>query len=367
VAVISLENLRHNYNRLRERLSPGVKFMAIVKADAYGHGAVPVSRALEGFGCDAFGVATVKEGAELRQSGIKRPIVVLGGVYSGDEDAIFSHDLTPVLSDMDLARTLNAAAVLRKTKKKVHVKIDTGMGRLGLLPGDVKGFLSEFKGCAALELEGVMSHYAEADMEDASFTRSQRETFVAAIDAIKALGFNPAVRHMSNSAAIVSFPDSHFDMARAGLMLYGAYPMGRRFEKLIDLRPVMTLKSRVAQIKSVGAGFSVSYGRRFVTERPSRIAAVPMGYADGLPMVLSGNAEMLVRGMRAPVLGSICMDTTIIDVTDAEGANAGDEVVIIGSQGAETITAQDVAERAGTISYEILCKVGPRVERVFKS
>lgn len=364
-AAIDTGAIRHNYGELRGFLGGASRMMAVVKANAYGHGDIEVSRVLESEGCEYLGVAVAAEGVRLREGGISCPIVVLGGVYPEEIPAVFEFDLTPVVFDMDSARLLDAAASGVGSTLAVHVKIDTGMGRLGLFPAEAAAFFEAFRGLANLELEGVLSHLAESDADDKSFSRRQLEIFLDTLEVVRRAGFAPDIVDISNSAAVVEMPETHLSLVRPGIMLYGSYP-SERLRSMIALRPAMELKTRVVQVKSFPKGSPVSYGRTFVTERDSRIAVLPIGYGDGLPRRLSNNGDVLVRGRRAPVAGLVCMDFTMVDVTDIEGARAGDEAVVIGSQGGERITAEEVADRAGTISYEIFCNVSPRVPRVYK-
>lgn len=365
VALINRAALKHNYEELKKRVSHDTKLMAVVKANAYGHGDVEVTRTLEALGCEFFGVAISEEGARLRKGGIKNPIVVLGGVYPGQIKEVFDYDLTPVVFDLETAMLINGHAKKTGTKKKVHVKVDTGMGRLGLLPRQLISFFQEFKAFEALELEGVLSHFAEMEITDKAFSKKQLDLFIKALGIIEGLGYSPPCVCMANSSAIVDYVESHFNLIRPGLMLYGSYP-ARRFRKMIDLRPLLKLKTRVLQTKKVPAGFPVSYGRTFITERDSVIATIPIGYGDGLPRRLSSNrGEVLVRGRRAPIVGLVCMDLTMIDVTGINDVAVGEEVVIIGPQGDDEITVEEVAEKVGTVSYEILCNISPRVPRLF--
>jgi alanine racemase len=362
-AFINLENLKANFLALKASVKTGTKVMAVVKANAYGHGDKLIATALEEFGCDAFGVAMSEEGIKLRGAGIKSPIIVLGGFFASQEVESFTYDLTPVVFDMISARKIDKVAADLGTTKKVHVKIDTGMGRLGVLPADVAGFFREFKELKNLELEGLMSHYSDMDSGDKSYSQGQLDSFLKVLEEVRSMGFAPTQIHMSNSAAIVDFPQEDMTMIRAGLMLYGAYP-ARSFEGKIDLKPVLELKSSIMQIKELSKGSSVSYGREFVTEKKSLIAVVPMGYADGIPRRLTNKGEALVSGKRVAIVGAVCMDMTMIDVTDIKGVKCGDEVVFIGTQDTEVITVLDVALSAGTIPYEILCNVGARVARI---
>ena len=364
-ATINLKNLEANFLSLKAKVDDATKVMAVVKANGYGHGDTTIALALEEFGCDFFGVAMPKEGIKLREAGIKSPIVVLGGLFQSQEVESFTYDLTPVIFDIISARKIDKVAGDINKKKAVHVKIDTGMGRLGILPEDVESFFEEFRELKNLELEGLMSHYSDMEASDKSYSQGQHEKFLEVVERVRKMGFTPTLTHMSNSAAIVDFPQSGMNMIRAGLMLYGAYP-AKSFEKKIELKPVLSLKSSIVHIKELPSGASVSYGRQFKTERKSLVAVVPAGYADGIPRRLTNTGEALVKGVRVKIIGAVCMDMTMLDVTEVEGVKCGDEVVFIGAQGTESISALDVAQKAGTISYEILCNIGARVPKVSK-
>ena len=363
-AIIDTEALKHNYFQLRNAVSEASKVMAVVKANAYGHGDIEVAGVLERIGCEFFGVAIAEEGERLRSNGITRPIVVLGGIYPGQIKDIFPLDLTPVVFDIGTAQYINSYAKAIGAVKKVHVKIDTGMGRLGLLTEEVARFFEAFKELENLRLEAVLSHFAEAESADRDFTGRQLEDFVKSVDVIRDMGFAPEYIDMANSAATVSYPASRMDIVRPGIMLYGSYP-APRYSKEISLKPVLTLQTRILHLKKVPAGFTVSYGRTFTAKKESVIATLPIGYADGLPRRLSGTGEVLVRGERAPIAGRVCMDLTMCDVTNINGVAVGDPVVVIGTQGAESIAVEEVAERSGTISYEIFCNISGRVPRVY--
>lgn len=363
-AYIDTEALKFNYLQLRRQVSENTKFMAIVKANAYGHGDLEAAKVLQSLGCEYLGVAIPEEGAKLRLGGIKSPIVILGGVYPGQFSEIFELDLTPVVFDVDTARLLNDFAKKAGVKKKVHVKIDTGMGRLGLLPAQIEGFFKEFKSLSGLKLEAVLSHFAESESLDPSYSQAQLGLFKKAVEEIKGLGVIPDFMDMANSAAAVNLKDSQLNLIRPGIMLYGSYP-ARHLREKITLKPVMELKTRILHLKGLGPGSSVSYGRKFITKRDSLIAILPIGYADGLPRRLTGVGEVLIRGKRAPIAGAVCMDLTMADVTGIPGVAVGDEAVIIGRQGGQEITAEDIAEKTGTISYEIFCNVSPRVPRIY--
>lgn len=363
-AIIDTEALRFNYRQLRKVISGTTKVMAIVKANAYGHGDFEVASVLEGLGCEFFGVAIPEEGLKLREGGIKNPIVVLGGVYPNQIKDIIGLGLTPVVFDLDIARLINEEAKKSGSPQKIHVKIDTGMGRLGLLPDQVAPFFTGLKGLTGLRVEAVLSHFVEAESEDREYSKHQLGLFLKTVETIKALGVSPAYIDMANSAAAVDYAASHLDLIRPGITLYGS-PPSARFREKIELRPVMQLKTRVLHLKSVGPGFSISYGRTFVTTRPSVIATLPIGYGDGLPRRLSGVGDALVNGRRAPLVGRVCMDLTMCDVTGIPDVGTGTEVVLIGRQGDNEITADEVAAKTNTISYEIFCNISARVPRIY--
>ncbi len=363
VALINREAIKHNYARIKEKLSPSTEIMAVVKADAYGHGDTMVAGVLEEAGCRLFGVATVDEAVGLREGGIKADIVVLGGIYPPDIDDLMEFNITPVIFDMDTAILLNKRAEKRGIKKGVHIKIDSGMGRLGLFVDQVVSFFGEFKNLASLAVEGILSQFSEVDDPERSYSRKQLATFLKAVSIVQGMGYAPSHIHMANSAAIVDFVESHFNLVRPGIMLYGVYPSMRLKDKIV-LRPVMELKSQILQVKKVPPGFPVSYGRSFVTTRESLIATIPMGYGDGLPYGLSGKGEVLIRGKRVPIIGRVCMDLTMVDATAVEGIEPGEEVVLMGSQEGESITAEEIAQKSGTIPYEVLCNISHRVPRL---
>jgi len=364
VAEIDLDALRHNFRLLRRQAGEGRQVLAVVKADAYGHGALPVARTLQACGADWFGVALVAEGIALRQGGIRRPILVLGGAAPGEEALLLAHDLTPVIFDLAGARRLSAVATAAGRACRYHLKVDSGMGRLGLVAADLPAVLPRLAALPGLEMEGLLSHFALADQAEHSFTATQAQRFREMLGTVRAAGFAPVLVHLSNSAGLYgpALPDCN--LVRPGIALYGGLPADY-LAGVIDLRPVMRLTTVVAQLKAVPPGAGVSYGHRFVATRPTLIAALPVGYADGYSRRLSGCGEVLVRGCRAPVAGTVCMDWTMVDVTDIPGVAVGDRVTLLGRDGAEEVTAEEWAGRIGTISYEVFCLVGQRVPRVY--
>lgn len=362
VAEIDLSALRHNYRTIRSLLPPGTRVLAIVKADAYGHGAVPAARALAAEGAEMFGVATVEEGVELRDGGIAGPIVVLGGVDEPQADEAHAAGLAPILFDFGQIPVFAAVARRRGRPFPVHVKIDTGMGRLGFSRGNARAIAEALARAPELKVAGVMTHLSSADGEgedDRAFTRAQLEAFREDAGFLRrALGNGTAV-HALNSAGLLAFPEGAFDMVRPGITLYGSRPSDTLGAGL-GLKPVMRLVTRIESLKEIPSGHPVSYGRRYVADGPRRIAAVPIGYADGYRRDFSNAASMGVCGAMAPVAGRVCMDHTMIDVTGIPGVAVGMEAVVMGPG---AMSADDLARLSATIPYEILTQVGRRVSR----
>jgi len=360
---VDLDALRWNFRQIRSKVGPQVKILSMVKANGYGHGATAIATALAAEGSDAFGVATLEEGVELRQTGINLPILVLAGAYAEQVDRFFDHRLTPVVYDVESLKQLDAVVHSSDRDLQVHLKVDTGMGRLGLLAAEVDSWLPTIKKLKALKIEGVFSHFSHAESVEGHYTREQLRIFREVIERLRSGGIEPSVVHLANSAATITLPAAYFDMVRPGLMLYGIYPSPAMANQ-ISLKPVLSWKTQVLQIKKVPAGTSISYGQTFITQRKSLIAILPIGYADGYPRLLSNRGEVLVNGKRAPVVGRVCMDLTMIDVTDIGGIRQGDEVVLLGRQGDAEISADEMAAWASTISYEILTSIGARVTRI---
>lgn len=363
VAVVDLDAIAHNLRALRSLLPPSVAICAIVKADGYGHGAVPVSKELEARQVEAFGVATVEEGLELRRAGIERPILVLGAGLSGIE-AAQKHGLTPVVYSPGTATAVSRAAQGIKKPLSVHLKLDTGMGRLGFLQERWKPALEELLGNPWIRVEGIATHLSSAE-SDPDFTGLQLDRFEETAEQIRRL-CSGCVQwvHAANSAGILNHPESLYSMVRPGLLLYGAYPEPGLRAK-ITLRPAMTFKTRVLYVKSLPSGSPVSYGQTYRTQRASRIATLAAGYADGYRRDLSNRGRVLIRGCKAPVVGNVTMDLTMVDVTEVPDASEGDEVILFGPSGGNCLPVEDVAEAACTISYEILCGISRRVPRIY--
>ncbi|MBP1752032.1 MAG: alr [Geobacteraceae bacterium] len=368
IAEIDLSALRHNYCELQKTVSGKCGILAVVKADAYGHGFMDISRELDRLGISAFGVAFLAEGIQLRKAGIDRPILLLGGIYPGQEKKCIGFNISTIVFNIDQARALDQVAGRLYRQARVHLKVDTGMGRLGISHQDAAAFLEEFKGFRNLELEGIVSHFASADELDEDgrlFTDRQSEIFADVVAMAESQGLTPRYIHLANSAAAFSRKLPFCNLVRPGIALYGALP-APDFEGKMNLRPVMHLRSRVALLKWIEAGGSVSYARRFVAPRRTLVASVPVGYADGYSRALTNRGEALVRGMRAKVAGTVCMDWIMLDVTDIPDVAVGDEVTLLGCDGAgNCVRAEELAAKAGTIPYEIFCGISKRVPRVY--
>jgi len=367
-AEIDLDALAHNLHVIQEHLGPEVKVLAAVKANAYGHGAVQCARRLQKEGVDWFGIALPEEGAELRQAGITKPILCLAGFWEGQERACLQQKLTPVVYRLDMIEALDNAAREAGLVADVHVKIDTGMGRLGVPSEEVAEFSTALKRFQSVRVAGLMTHLAAADeLSREDFTNNQLERFRDAVKVFRERGFAPDYIHAANSAATFAFPEARGNLVRPGGALYG-FVRDVLPENIAApaLKPVMSLRTRIMLLKKVGRGQRLGYGCTFETTRESLIATVPIGYDDGYRRVLSNRGRVIVRGVFAPVVGRVSMDLTLVDVTDVLGVSIDDEVTLLGRSGDLEISAEDLAERAGTISYEVTCGIGPRVPRIYK-
>ena len=366
-AEINLSNLIHNFRVTRAAVGGGVAIMPAVKADAYGHGAVECARALESAGADWFGVALPEEGSTLRQAGITRPILCLAGFWEGQEESLVAHQLTPVVFQLDGLDRLDREARNAGCNVDYHLKIDTGMGRLGVQCSELDNFLDDTAQFESLRLDGVMTHLASADNSDQSlFTEQQINLFERAVEAVQSKGHTPRWIHSASSAGALAYPRARGNLVRPGGVLYGLWrDVISPSTEPLDWRPVMSLRTRIVLVKTVQAGTPLGYGGTFVTARESRIATIAIGYEDGLRRELSNRGQVIVRGLPAPIVGRVSMDLTLIDVSDVVAAAVNDEVVIIGSQGERQITAEEVAAQIGTISYEVTCGISDRVPRVY--
>ncbi len=373
----NLEAIRKYVNPPQEKRKTPRKILSIVKGNGYGHGGPEVAKALEKAGSDWFGVTCTDEGIAVRQAGVRKPILILTSFVPGEESRLVEHDLTAVIHRCEQLALLDRAAARRRGKKRVefHLKIDTGMNRLGIASGDVECFARQLGKCKNIQLTGIFSHFASSGVFTESFvgeqTGEQEERFYAALDRLRALGIDPGIVHLANSAAIVTRPETWADMVRPGAILYGYHPGYDPIEKReeaearLPLKPVMSLRSRIISVRNVAAGDGVGYDATFMAQRPTRIGVLAAGYGDGIHRSLGNRGNVLLRGKLAPIVGIISMDVTMIDVTDIEGAEVGDVATIHGTDGTQVLPANRVARSIGTVTSDLLCAVSQRVPRLY--
>jgi alanine racemase len=382
-AEVSLSALRHNFNAIRKYVNPREekrktprKILSIVKGNGYGHGGPEVAKALEKAGSDWFGVTCTDEGIAVRKAGVRKPILILTSFVPGEETLLVKHDLTAVIHRCQQLPLLERAAAGRRTKRvPFHLKIDTGMNRLGIATSDVDCFARQYGKCKHLQLTGIFSHFASSevftDTAVGQQTREQEERFYAALEQLRAHGIDTGIVHLANSAAIVTRPETWADMVRPGVILYGYHPgydpMKKReeAEKRLPLRPVMSLRSRIISLRDVPAGAGVGYNATFVAKRPSRIGVLAAGYGDGIHRSLGNRGQVLLRGKLVPIVGIISMDVTMIDVTDVADAEIGDVATVYGADGAHALPANGVARGIGTVTSDLLCMASQRVPRLY--
>ncbi len=373
-AEISVRALQHNFRAIQRRLGRKRRVLAVVKADAYGHGAARVARVLERAGAAAFGVTCWSEGAELRQAGIRKPILALTGFCPGEEPRLLEHRLTPVITTLEQLGWLDRAARAQKKRVAVHLKLDTGMNRLGVPAHEIGKFASAFASCRNLRLQGTFTHFAAAEDFTSGQTGEQQRAFSSALETLRGAGLDPGIVHLANSAAIAARPDTWADMVRPGALLYGYHqfyqPPARSPEiaAQMPLRPALSLRARIVSVKEVPAGTGVGYNARFVPGRTSRIAVMTAGYAEGVVRALSGRGRVILRGRCVPVVGVISMDLATLDVTDLPQVRPGDVVTILGNDpvpGGCSQYASDVAHQLGTVTSDVLCAIGRRVPRFY--
>jgi alanine racemase len=376
-AEIDLKAIAHNVAELRRITQPKARLMAVVKANGYGHGTIEVAQCALQNGAETLGVARIEEGIRIREAGIKAPVLIFGYTLPDRADDLLKYELTTCVYTAASARKLSRTAAALGKKIKAHLKVDTGMGRLGQLPQNFEPDHSTaiaadaieetlaIAGLEGLELEGIWTHFASADSADKSYAEKQLHLFKDYLKHLSKAGLNPPVRHAANSAALMDMPQSHFDMVRPGIAIYGLYPSDEVRKKKLTLKPAMALKARIIHLKKVPAGFKVSYGSTHETQQPTAIATVPVGYADGLNRLLSSRGQMLVHGQRVPIIGRVCMDLTMLDVGSIENVQPGDEVVVFGQQGNETLSVDEMAGLLNTINYEIVSTITARVPRVY--
>ncbi len=364
-AEINLDNLKHNMMEIR-RLSKSKDIIAVIKADAYGHGALEIVPTLLENGATRLAVALITEAMELRKAGVKAPLMILGYTPLTFAKELVLYDIEQTVYSYEYAKQLSEEALKHNKIVKIHIALDTGMGRIGFLPEEKS--VEEVYNISLLpniSIEGLFSHFSSADEKDKDYTYKQFEKFNWFYHKLKDRGVDINIRHIANSAAIIDLPETHLDAVRPGIILYGYYPSEEIKKEKIDLRPVMSLKTNIIHIKKIPAGEYISYGRKFKTEKESVIATLPVGYADGYTRLLFGKAKVIINGKQAPVVGRICMDQCMVDITDIENVNLGDDVILIGSQGETKFDAEDIAKLLGTISYEVTCMISKRVPRVY--
>ncbi len=362
-AEVELSALRHNLKQVMKRVGANVRVLGVVKANAYGHGLVAASKAMIEAGASYLGVAFIEEALELRQQ-TQLPILVLSPPFDDSLESYVRFDFDATITSIETAHALDAVATSGRKKARVQIKVDTGMGRIGFLPEVAIEAIRAVSALKNLEIVGVYSHFATSDETNKEFARKQLSMFRDIVSSVKDLGITTALFHIANSGAILDMPDSYFDMVRPGIMTYGYYPSLETSESL-EIEPALSLKSSVALVKTLKAGMSVSYGRRYFAKRDSRIAVVPIGYGDGFTRLLTGKASVLIKGKRYPVVGTITMDYVMVDLGSDYEVQQGDEVVLLGRSGVEAITAWDLASKLGTIPYEVLCMINGRVPRIY--
>ena len=363
-AEVDLDAIAYNTRQIQEWIGEKVELMAVVKGDAYGCGAIMVARAALRGGATRLATARVDEAVQLRQGGITVPIFVLGYVPDEEMEAVVRWGIESPLMHWDIACTLSELSSERGVVTPVHVKVDSGMGRFGLLPDEVVRFVERLLTLPGIRLEGLYTQFSVADETDKTYTHQQFDTYKAVLKELEDKGISVPVRHVANSATTLDVPEAHLDMVRCGIIIYGVYPSGE-VDRSISLRPALSLKSRVARLRTLPAGASISYGRTYTTRRAARVALVPVGYGDGFRRALSNLAHVLIRGRRAPVIGNICMDQCVVDVDDIPEVQRDDEVVLMGRQGDEEIRVEDIAQLVSAIPYEVLAGISARVPRVY--
>jgi alanine racemase len=364
-ANINLDAIYNNIKRTREIIQPKTQIMAIIKADGYGHGAIPITKVLDPI-IDAYGVALVEEGVELRRAGVKKPILVIGYTPEPLYPLLVKYDLEATVFGLNMAEKLSNEAVKKKKTVRIHLKIDTGMSRIGFKVEDQS--IQDIKKISVLdriEIIGCFTHFARADETDKTFAYSQIDIYKDFVGKLEAVGVTIPIKHVSNSAAIIDLPEANLDMVRSGISTYGLYPSNQVDKSRLLLEPAMEIKACISYIKEVESGIGISYGSVFVTQRHTKVATIPVGYGDGYPRALSSKGRVLIHGKSAPILGRICMDQFMVDITDIDNIQEGDQVTLIGRDGDQFISVEEVSEIAQSINYEFVCDVGKRIPRVF--
>jgi alanine racemase len=365
-AEVDLDAIAHNMQKIREITNPNSQIMAVVKADAYGHGFMEVAKTLLENGADRLAVAVLQEGKQLRSRGVDVPILILGASNEESVEDLINFDITPSVFDYEFAKALSYMAEKKEKVTKIHIKIDTGMSRIGFVATeDNDAIVDEIVRISRLpyiEIEGIFSHFATSDEADGEYTFLQYNRFMDVVKKLEDKGVKIPIKHICNSAAIMMYPQMHLDMVRPGVILYGMYPSDEVDKSRLDLISAMTLKARISHVKEVEAGRGVSYGKEYITDKVTKIATVPIGYADGYLRRIAKEGKMIVDGQKVPIIGRICMDQCMIDVTNVHNINKGDEAIIFGREG---VTVDDLARWLGTINYEVSCLIGKRIPRIY--
>lgn len=365
-ADINLDAICNNIKNAKNKLKKGTKIMAIIKADAYGHGAVPVAKALDTL-VDAYGIAIIEEGIELRNAGVTKPILILGYTPAQQLDLLVKYDITAAVFRYEMAEQLSKEAQKQGKTAKVHIKLDTGMGRIGFMPEEknipVIKKISELEG---IEIEGCFSHFARADEKNLDFTHLQLERYMNFVNKLEEEGIVIPIKHISNSAGIMELPEANLDMVRSGIVTYGLYPSDEVHKEKLVIEPAMEIKACISYLKEVEAGTGISYNSTYVTKQKTKVATIPVGYGDGYPRALSSKGRVLIHGKSAPILGRVCMDQFMVDVTDIPDVKEGDIVTLVGKDGNELISVEEVSAASGSsFNYEFVCDVGKRIPRVY--
>lgn len=366
-ADIDLDAIRHNMEQMHRLTDPHTKLMAVIKTDGYGHGAIPIARELETIDyVYGYAVATEEEALALRADGIRKPILILGYTFPEQYEALLRAQITPAIFTLESAKLLSETAERMDVTTRIHIKLDTGMGRVGFLVSeDSADTIAQIAKLPHIMIEGMFTHFAKADETDKTSANKQLADFLHMADMLKERGVQIPLKHCSNSAGILDLPQANLDIARAGITLYGLHPSEEVHLERMDMKPVMSLKSRVVHVKTLPAGYGISYGATYVTKEERRIATIPVGYGDGYARSLSNRGDVLIRGSRAPICGRVCMDQFMVDVTDIRDVCVGDEVTLIGTDGGEQITLEELGEKSGRFNYEFACDLGKRIPRVF--
>lgn len=368
-AEVDLDRICRNMEHMKANLDENTKLMGVIKADGYGHGALPIAEVLEPLDyMYGFAVATAEEAHILRAAGVKKPIIILGYTFPDSYPMLVKEEIRPAVFREDMLEDLSAVAVSLQKKVRIHIKVDTGMSRIGIMPDeDGLCFVEKAMQIEGIEVEGIFTHFATADHADKKYAYEQMEKFQAfCAEAEKRFGMKFAVKHCSNSAGIVEMREANMDVVRAGITLYGLWPSEQVSKDIVKLEPALSLKSRIIYIKTIAAGTAVGYGRTYIADKDRKIATIPVGYGDGYPRGLSGKGYVLLHGKKAPIVGRVCMDQFMIDVTEIEEAAENDEVILLGSDGEECITMEDLGELSGRFNYELACCLGKRVPRIYR-